>query len=167
MCVNCHIETNPKGAKTHYFYWQHDAEGKSNPKPSLVMDDFHFSLSIAKKEGVITWLNTIMPHKISPGPEMILYCDVLSNDSVVLGSKTIRINKKEAFDKEMYATLGRNQLGVTGDDVPLDGTAIEYRFPVQQADKAAIFRIQYVHKSQYWFPDSLGTKGIVKYYPCR
>jgi hypothetical protein len=166
LCVNCHQEYDAKGVGTHYFYWQHDAEGKHNPKPGKLMDDFHFTVSNDQKEGIITWQNTIMSHKISPGPEMILFCEVLSKDSAVLGSKTIRINKKKEFDAEMYKTLGnKTQLGTEGDDVPLDGKPIEYRLPLKNGNKAAIFKISFMHKSQYWFPDSLGTRGIVKLYP--
>ncbi|MBL7800008.1 MAG: hypothetical protein JNL95_04710 [Chitinophagales bacterium] len=166
QCVSCHIENDRSGKGTHYFYWQHDRAEKKNPKPSLVLDDFRFSFSANKHEGVITWQNTIMPHKISPGPEMVLFCYVLDKDSAVLGSKTIRINKKKEFDREMYKTLGRNQLGIEGDDVPLDGTPIEYRFLLKHPEKSAIFKIAFMHKSQYWFPDSLGQVILIKTYPC-
>ncbi len=166
LCVNCHQEYDTKGKGTHYYFWQHEAKGKVDEKIELVMNDFHFSVSPDKKQGIITWQNTIMPHKISPGPEMILNCDVLDKDSNVLGSKTIRINKKQQFDKEMYANLGNhNLLGVEGDDVPLDGKSLQYSFPMKRADKASTFRISFVHKSQYWFPDSLGVVTAVKTYP--
>lgn len=165
LCVNCHIESNKQGNRTHYFYWQHDTAEKHNPKPTLLLSDFHFTVSPDKKEGIITWQNTVMPHKISPGPEMVLFWDILSKDSIVLGSKTIRINKKKEFDKEMYNSLGRNQLGVMGEDVPLDGKPIMYHFPLVQANKAAIIRVRFMHKSQYWFPDSLGKVELVKTYP--
>lgn len=164
LCISCHQEyANGKG--THYFYWQHDADGKHNPKPEKLMDDFHFTASEDQKEGIISWQNTLMPHKISPGPEMILFCEILSKDSALLGSKTIRINKKREFDKEMYQTLGNKvQRGIEGDDVPLDGKPIEYRFPLKQAKSATMYRVSFIHKSQYWFPDSLGTRGLIKTY---
>ncbi|GEM_PF-902389 len=165
LCMNCHQEHDAQGEGTHYFYWQHDAEGKQNPKPALLVDDFHFEAYEKNKTGVITWINTIMPHKISPGPEIVLFCDVLDKDSAVLGSKTIRINKKKEFDKEMYPNLENNYLaGIEGDDVPLHGEAIEYQFPLQRAEDAAFFRISFMHKSQYWFPDSLGKVSLVKTY---
>jgi hypothetical protein len=165
LCVNCHQEYDAKGKGTHYYFWQHDSKEKVNPKIEKVMNDFHFSVSPDKKQGIITWQNTIMPHKISPGPEMILNCEVLDKDSNILGLKTIRINKKQQFDKELYAGLGNhNLLGVEGNDVPLDGKSIQYFFPMKRADRASTFRISFVHKSQYWFPDSLGVITAVKTY---
>ncbi len=165
LCINCHQEYDADKKGTHYFFWQHDSLNKKNPKPALVLDDFHFSLNSNGKVVDVIWQNTIMPHKISPGPEMVLYCDILSADSAVLGSKTIRINKKTEFDKEMYKQLGgRNHRGVAGQDVPLDGSAIKYEIELKKAGKPVFYRISSVHKSQYWFPDSLGNVSLVKTY---
>jgi hypothetical protein len=166
LCINCHQEYDEKGNGTHYYYWQHDADDKHNPKPSKLLDDFAFTVSEDKKAGIITWKNTMIPHKISPGPEMVLYCDVLDIDSNVLGKKTIRINKKKEFDEEMYKPMENNyHRGILGDDVPINGEAIRYDFPLKNSDNAAFFKISFMHKSQYWFPDSLGKITLVKIYP--
>lgn len=166
-CVNCHVEKDKTGKGTHYFFWQHDAAGKQNPKPEKLLTDFHFSVSADKKSGNIVWKNTQMPHKISPGPEMVLFCDVLDKDLNILGQKTIRINKKKEFDEEMYANMGNNyHRGVAGDDVPLNGEEKKYSFPLKNP-AAACFRISFMHKSQYWFPDSLGKINLVKTYTAK
>lgn len=167
LCINCHQEYSPSDKGTHYFYWQHDPADKLNPKPTKLLDDFKFALSESKREGVITWTNTQIPHKISPGPEMILFCEILAKDSTPLGNTTIRINKKREFDEEMYKTLGNNkQRGIEGDDIPLDGQAIKYYFPIKNPTAAKYFKVSFTHKSQYWFPDSSGKVTLVKIYPC-
>jgi len=165
LCVNCHMETDANNKRTHYFYWQHDAQDKFNPKPGQLMNDFSFTLAQDKKSGVITWDNKSIPHKISPGPEVVLFCEVLNKDSVVLGNKVIRINKKKEFDEEMYKPMGNNyHRGVLGDDVPLKGEKITYSVALKNAASAAVFKISLMHKSQYWFPDSLGKITTRKFY---
>jgi len=164
-CLNCHQEYDSKGNGTHYYFWQHDKNTKVNSKISQVMDDFTFTLSNDKKEGFITWLNKTIPHRISSGPEMALYCEVLSKDSIVLGTKTIRVNNKKIFDKVMYQSMGNNyHFGIEGNDIPLDGKPLTYKFPLKNGSKAHLFKISFLHKSQYWFPDSLGKITSVKYY---
>ncbi len=163
LCVNCHQEYS-SGKGTHYYYWSHDPKEKVNSKMYWLMDDFRFKLS--GKGGEITWNNTSIPHRISPGPEMILNCDVLDKDSNLLGHKTIRINKKKEFDAEMYSNMENNtHLGEYGNDVPLDGSEIKYSVLLKNATKAKLFRISLIHKAQYWFPDSLGQLTAVKTYP--
>ncbi len=166
LCTNCHQERNNIGEGTHYYYWQHDEPEKINSKLFLVMDDFHFSVLSSKIKGEIIWDNTTIPHKISPGPEMIMKCEVLDEDSNLLGSKIIRINKKKDFDKEMYEPLGKNLLlGEVGDDAPLNGIPIKYDVDLSDGIRAKIFKISLIHKSQYWFPDSLGVLSAVRFYP--
>ena len=166
LCINCHQERNNFEEGTHYYYWQHDASGKLNSKLFLVMDDFHFSVLSGDKKGEIIWDNTTIPHKISPGPEMIMKCEVLDKDSNLLGLKIIRINKKNEFDKEMYEPLGKNLLfGEEGDNVPLNGIPITYKVDLFDETKSRIFKISLIHKSQYWFPDSLGVLSAVRFYP--
>jgi hypothetical protein len=157
LCVNCHTEKNAQGIGTHYFYWQHDSLTKHNPKPEKLLNDFSFTINTNKQAGIITWHNTTLPHRISPGPEMVLLCKVLSKDSAVLGTTTIRINKKKQFDEEMYKAMHNNyHRGVLGNDVPLNSTALTYPLKLQHGERAAFFRIDFMHKSQYWFPDSTG-----------
>lgn len=162
-CVNCHVEQNAQGKGTHYFYWQHDSTNKHNPKPEKLLNDFSFALNADKQAGVITWRNTVMPHRISPGPEMVLWCSVLSKDSAVLGTTAIRINKKKQFDEEMYSAMHNNyHRGVLGTDVPLNGEVLTYPVALKHGERAAFLRIDFMHKSQYWFADSMGRVSVSK-----
>ncbi len=167
-CVSCHQEYDHEGKGTHYFYWQHDLPHKNNKKIAMLLDDFDFSILPDNKTGMISWQNTMMPHQVSSGPEMIFLCDVLDVDSAVLGSTTVRVNLKRKFDKVMYSAMNNNyHHGTEGDEVPLDGQPRNYTFEIANAEQAAIFRISFIHKSQYWFHDSLGVVSVVKHYPVK
>lgn len=158
VCVNCHQEKNESGKPTHYFYWQHDSPEKTNPKIDWIMNDFSLTIKPTGKEATLTWKNTSIPHRISPGPELIIHCEVLNADSTILGAQKIWVNQKATFDKEMYEHHDNNNLpGTMGIDVPLDGNPIPYTFPIKSGKTATFYRLSVFHKSQYWFPDSLST----------
>jgi len=163
QCTSCHQETGAKGKGTHYFYWKHNPTDKVNPDLAAMVNDWQFHLNPGKQSGEIVWVNNTMPHKMSDGPELIFKCEILDKDSNVLGSKTIRLNNKEQFDKEMYNQVEQHYLyGENGDVVLLDGTAHRYKMGLKNPSKANIFRISLVDKAQYWFPDSLGTLTVIK-----
>lgn len=165
LCLSCHQEYDATGKGTHYFFWNKDPKEKINTKIYSLLDDFHFNLNSNKKTGEISWINTVIPHPMSPGPEMVFKCEVLDKDSNLLGTKIIRTNKKRQFDAEMYAHLGNNYLpGEYGDEVNFDGTPLNYSIDIKNTSKAEFFRISLVHKAQYWFPDSLGVLTAVKVY---
>lgn len=166
LCVNCHQEYDASGKGTHYYFWNKDPKEKLNSKIFSLLDDFHFKLNDDNKTAEISWINTVIPHPMSPGPEMVFTCQVLDKDSNLLGTKIIRTNKKKQFDAEMYAHLGNNYLpGEYGDAVNFDGTPLRYTLQVKNPSKAALFKVSMVHKAQYWFPDSLGVLTAVKVYP--
>ncbi len=162
-CVNCHQQTDDTGKGTHYYYWKHDPADKVNPRLSMLLNDFSFHITQGKNTGELVWQNNTMPHKISPGPEIIFKCEVMDKDSNLLGSKTIWVNSKKDFDKEMYSQMENHTLfGVYGINVPLNGEPVTYTVPVKNPAKAEIFKVSLIHKAQYWFPDSLGTVTAVK-----
>lgn len=166
LCVNCHQEYNAAGKGAHYYFWNKDPQEKVNTKIFSLLNDFHFKISSDKKKGEITWLNTTIPHPMSPGPEMVFKCEVLDKDSNLLGTKTIRTNKKKQFDAEMYTHLNNNYYrGEYGDEFTFDGRPLSYFVDVKNPSKAELFRISLIHKAQYWFPDSLGVITAVKIYP--
>ncbi len=163
LCINCHQEYDASGKGTHYYFWNKDPKEKVNVDIFSLLNDFHFKLLPNRKAGEITWINTTIPHPMSPGPEMVFKCEVLDKDSNLLGTKVIRTNKKKQFDAEMYANLENNQLlGIEGDAVTFDGTPLTYSIDLKNPAKAELFRISLLHKAQYWFPDSLGVLTAVK-----
>jgi hypothetical protein len=97
LCKNCHQEYDEAGKGTHYYYWNKGPEKKVDPKLFSMMDDFHLNFSANKKTAEINWINTTIPHPMSPGPETIIKCEVLDKDSNLLGTKTIRTNRKKQF----------------------------------------------------------------------
>ena len=166
LCVNCHQEYDASGKGTHYYFWNKDPKEKVNKKFVSLLNDFHFKIADDKKKGEISWINTTIPHPMSPGPEMVFKCEVLDKDSNLLGTKVIRTNKKKQFDAEMYTHLGSNNYyGEYGDDVTFDGSPLTYSVDVKSSSKAEFFKISLIHKAQYWFPDSLGVLTAVKVYP--
>ena len=165
LCINCHQEYDESGKSTHYYFWNKDPKEKVNRKIFSLLDDFHFKIAKGANSGEINWINTTIPHPMSPGPEMVFRCEVLDKDSIVLGRKTIRTNKKKQFDAEMYTHLGNNNYyGEYGDEVTFDGTPLVYQMKISNASKAEFFKISLVHKAQYWFPDSLGVLTATKVY---
>lgn len=161
-CTSCHQEYS-NGQGTHYYFWQHEAEGKHNPKIEKILADFTYLYDKSNKQVLIQWLNRSIPHKISSGPEMVFYCNVLDNAGRSIARDTIRINKKAEFDKIMYKHMQNNyHLGVYGIDVPTDDSPRIFSVSLANASVPDSIEITFVHKSQYWFPDSLGSELTVK-----
>lgn len=166
QCLSCHQEYNSSGKGTHYLFWEHDnPEVKQNPLVVSVMDEFRPEVILDKSTVRITWRNTAYPHKLSFCPERIVQCDILDKDSVILGTKKIRVNDKEQFDKITYEEHQKNLLyGEIGDTVLTNGEAHVYDLQLKNVTKASMMRIKYYNKAQYWFPDSLGTLMATKTY---
>lgn len=161
-CVACHQEYD-NGQGTHYYFWQHEAEGKKNPKIEKILSDFHYVYDKSNNVVLIQWLNQSIPHKISSGPEMIFYYNILDSTGQSLGKDTLRINKKATFDKIMYRNMQNNyHRGVEGIDVPTDGLLQTFTVPVEKSALPDSVEVIFMHKSQYWFPDSLGSELTVK-----
>jgi hypothetical protein len=168
QCTSCHQEYDKTGKGTHYFYWRHDPKEKTNKTLIHLMDDFHLNILNDKPTGEITWVNTTIPHNMSPIIELLLKCEVLDKDSHLLGAKTIRINRKSEFDTLMYAQLDSNYLyGIQGDAASLTGTAAKYTLPIKKTRQPDMFKISLFQKAQYWFPDSLAVLTAVKIYPVK
>ena len=167
QCSSCHQEMDANGKGTHYYFWKHNPAGKIKPDLSSLLDDWSFHVEPGKKSGELTWLNNTMPHKMSDGPELIFQCEVLDKDSNLLGSRTVRLNNKEQFDKEMYNQVEQHNLyGENGEQVSLEGQPSKFSVKLKKAS-ASIFKITLIDKAQYWFPDSLGTVTLVKSYPVK
>jgi hypothetical protein len=165
-CVSCHQQFDDKGNGTHYYYWKHDPSDKVNPHFSEILNDFKFSWNADHNAGNLIWNNTTIPHSMSPGPELILLCSIMDKDSAILGSKTIRLNKKKEFDAEQYHILGNhNYYGIEGDEVPLHREAVKYPVEMKNPKMASFMKISIIHKAQYWFPDSLGVVTITRCIP--
>ncbi|MDB5283308.1 MAG: hypothetical protein JWO06_2383 [Bacteroidota bacterium] len=155
-CTSCHMEHDAKGNVTHYTFWKHDSPDKHNVLIERIVDDFSVNIN---KDGLaeITWLNTAVPHELAPGPEMIFKCQLLSQDSNVIGTKVVRMNLKKKIDTEMAEVFGTKILGgVDGDPPKLDHTPLKYTFDVKNTADAKMMRITLIKKAQHWFPDSLG-----------
>lgn len=165
-CVKCHQEYDAQGKGTHYYFWQHEAPGKSNPKVDKILHDFTYAYSAASKAVHIVWTNTTIPHQISSGPEMVWIYRVLSQQGSVLTTDTFRVNKKKEFDIVMYRNMNNNyHRGVQGIDVPLDGSPHHISIPLPKGQQPAAVQVVFMHKSQYWFPDSLASVLATKNYP--
>jgi len=166
LCKNCHQEYDEAGKGTHYYYWNKGPEKKVDPKLFSMMDDFHFNFSPNKKAAEITWINTTIPHPMSPGPETIIKCEVLDKDSNLLGTKIIRTNRKKQFDADVLTQPEIDYcFGVQGDAVTFDGSPLTYSIVLKNPSKAELFRVSLIHKAQFWFQDSLGVLTAVKVYP--
>lgn len=165
-CVKCHQEYDAKGKGTHYYFWQHEAEGKTNPKVEKILTDFTYSYLPENNVVKVTWTNTNIPHLISSGPEMIWIYKLTDLKGALIAQDTLRVNKKKEFDEVMYRNMNQNyHRGVHGIDVPLDGKPLTVSISVKPGTKPSAIEVTVMHKSQYWFPDSLGSVLTTKKYP--
>jgi hypothetical protein len=156
LCISCHQEYSQQGKGTHYYYWQHGNDNRKNPKTDKIMDDFSF---VTHKNNIfeISWKNTTIPHKISSGPEIIIVFEI-NYDELMLEKDTFRINNKQEFDKVMYSVMDNNMhKGINGINVPNKGEKITHKIKIENSLFPNNLNIKILHKSQYWFPDSLAS----------
>jgi hypothetical protein len=96
---------------------------------------------------------------------MIWVFKVADANGIFLAQDTLRVNKKKEFDEVMYRNMNKNyHRGTYGIDVPINGQEHVITIPLKKKVKPAAVYLTFIHKSQYWFPDSLGTVLTTKKY---
>jgi hypothetical protein len=156
-CIKCHQEYDPSGKTTHYTYWQ--ADGKDKPKPShlVVFDDISATYNAKKKEVVIEWKNTRVPHPLTMCTETIAAMELIGERNKTIGKGELRLNRRDLHKSNLEPYWAPKPLpGKDGYDIPLDGSTLRYVF--SNVDKPINGKLQLKitggHKEQYWLPDS-------------
>lgn len=166
LCVNCHQEYGQQKKGTHYFYWRYSEKKRSRYYFQSLADDFKITPSPNKREVLVSWKNTVMPHGSGACPEMIWQINIMDSDSAVIGKSEFRFNMKAKHANDMLAfkPTRENPLpGIEGYDISAD-TLIQKNIILKQNKLASLYKLTYINKAQYWAPDSLGEIVYSKVY---
>ena len=156
-CIKCHQEYDENGKGTHYYYWKHDAPGKTRTHN---MDLFSCVSVSLKQSGdtkyiVFNWQNQNAPHQYPECAEYIVDVKLITgdNDTVFLGSE--RINKKEDQGPEILKLFKDDHPGIAGYCNYVGTEPLLKEYPVASIDisKAHVLVILKL-KTQYFSLDA-------------
>lgn len=167
-CIKCHQEYDPSGKATHYTYWQADEKDKPKPGRLIVFDDISATYNAKKKEVVIEWKNTKVPHPLTMCTETLAAFEVVDEKNKTLGKGELRLNRRELHKETLEPYYAPKPVpGINGLDIPLDGTTLRCVISNINAPAGTALKLKITggHKEQYWLPDSYQVVSYRKLLP--
>jgi hypothetical protein len=155
-CLACHQQYDNKGKGTHYIYWRHDDKDHPKPENLKIMDDITATYDATGGRVIVKWHNTRLPHPLVVFTEPIAYFEVVDGSGKMLGKGEIRLNGRDAYNKNMIERGYKALPGISGVSLPLDGSSIYDTIPNIKVSKSGSIELKITggEKSQYWLPDS-------------
>jgi len=162
-CNSCHMEKAQSGQFTHYYYWRHDADGKTQfPLLKQTFDDIELKRIPKSEEYAFSWNNSSAPHRFSECAELFVKINFYGKDGKLCQQYTKRLNNKQIHDRSLQSYFGESP--VWGEEGCAFLPTVNSCFDTLAVDRCNPKRVEIIgyEKPQYWISDSLAQEVYKK-----